>query len=169
MGKSINSWEATPQVPKVSGANEVTRIPFGAEVRNGILVSKDDIRIDGRFFGKIVTKGKIVLGEKAVFKGDIVCDNADIYGMMEGNIVVGDVLSLMNTCYYKGLIQITKLGVENGAKLDGSCKIICKEEFDKLSAEFAANLNKEAPVTEIDIEKKSNASFVKPAVPEQNK
>ena len=147
MSKPINSWESISDTPqKVSSANEVTRIPIGTEIRQGLLISSDDIRIDGRFYGKILSKGKVILGEKAIFKGEINCENADIYGTIEGSkIVVGDVLSLMATSCINSDIQIVKLSVENGAKFDGTCQIISKDEFNKMAADFQDKLNKECP------------------------
>lgn len=170
MGKTANSWENTnePQ-QKVSSANEVTRIPAGTEIRQGILISTDDIRIDGRFFGKIISKGKVILGEKAIFNGELYCENADIYGFIEGKAVVGDVLSLLSSCSVQGNIQIVKLSVENGAKFDGNCQIISKEEFNKMTADFADRLNKECPPTVIDTEKKSNKVKVDFAVADATK
>lgn len=137
------------------GANEVTRIPVGADIRQGILISSNDIRIDGRFFGTVLTKGKVILGEQSTFKGDIICENADVYGTMEGNLIVGEVLSLMNTCHLAGIIKINKFSVENGAKFDGQCQNLSKEGFAKVYAEFESKLNKENPAAELELEKKA--------------
>lgn len=157
MSKPVNSWDNASEVTKSSSvANEVTRIPLGTEVRQALLISSDDIRIDGRFFGKILTKGKVILGEKAIFKGDINCENADIYGSMEGNLVVGDVLSLMSTCSLNGSLSVVRLSVENGAKFDGTCQILSKDEYNKLATDFQNTINKECPPTSVDNDKKGN-------------
>ena len=60
-----------PQAPAVN-VNEVSRISTGTVIK-GEINSPNDIRIDGTFEGKIVCKGRVVAGEKAVIKGDIVC------------------------------------------------------------------------------------------------
>jgi len=126
----------------LSHVNEITRISVGAEIRQGVLVSANDIRIDGRFFGKIATKGKIVVGEQAVVNGDVCCQNIDIWGNVTGKIICGDVLTLMNPCNLKGNIQSQKLSVENGAKFNGECRIINQDEFGKLSGEFEKSIAK---------------------------
>ena len=158
MGKSNNSWSENSAPQHVVGANEVTRVPVGAEIRQGIFMSSNDIRIDGRFYGSVLTRGKVILGEQATFKGEIVCENADIYGTMEGDLVVGDVLSLMGSCYFSGVIKINKFVVENGAKFDGSSQYISKETFDQLYKETEAKINKEVPAVELEIEKKKAQS-----------
>lgn len=154
MGKSNNSWSETSAPQHVVGANEVTRVPVGAEIRQGVLISNNDIRIDGRFYGSVLTRGKVILGEQATLKGDIVCENADIYGTMEGDLIVGDVLTLMGSCYFSGVIKINKFVVESGAKFDGSSQYISKEIFDQLYKEAEAKVNKEVPAIELEIEKK---------------
>ena len=50
--------------------NEVSRISTGTVVK-GEISSSNDIRIDGTFEGKIKSKGRVVVGEKALIKGDL--------------------------------------------------------------------------------------------------
>ena len=58
--------------------NEVSRIATGT-VFKGEIESKSDIRIDGTFDGKINSTGRVVVGEGANVKGEIVCGDADIF------------------------------------------------------------------------------------------
>lgn len=151
--KIIDKKEEEPaqQIRPAAVANVVTRIPLDSEIRQGVLVSSNDIRIDGHFYGLIITKGKVILGEQSVFKGDIICQNADIYGTMEGTLVIGELLSLMSTSKFTGEVNIGKLGVENGAKFDGTCRIIAREEYEKTVAEYSARVEKESPVPQLGI------------------
>ena len=73
--------------------NEVSRISAGTVIK-GEITSPNDIRIDGRFDGQVCSKGRVVVGEKAVVKGDIICQNVDFWGSMKGNFYVKDTLSL---------------------------------------------------------------------------
>lgn len=118
------------------GVNEIARIPVGAEIRGGVMISAGDIRIDGNFFGKILSKGKIVLGDGAVVDGDVLCRNADISGRFSGKMIVGDLLTLTRTCDFKGLLSTAHICIENGASYSGICKMISEEEFAELTAEF---------------------------------
>ena len=113
-------------------ANEVSRISTGTVVK-GEITSSNDIRIDGTFEGKIQSKGRVVVGEKAVVKGDIICTNVDFWGTMEGNFYVKDTLSLKSSSKVKGDLHVRRLQVELDAKFDGSCQMISEADFDKMT------------------------------------
>lgn len=123
-----------------AGFDEIARIPLGVEVRDAILVSAADIRIDGAFYGKILGKGKVIFGDQSTFIGDLVCNNADLSGHFDGTIVVGNELSLLNTCVFNGSVQACKIAVETGAKMNGSFKMMSKEEFNEIAQQFEATL-----------------------------
>lgn len=122
------------------GVNEIARIPVGAEIRGGVMISAGDIRIDGNFFGKIFSKGKIVLGDGAVVEGDILCHNADISGRFSGKMTVEDLLTLTRTSDFKGMLNTAHICIEEGADYNGICKMISEEEFTEMSAEFEKSL-----------------------------
>lgn len=103
--------------------NEVSRIATGT-VFKGEIESKSDIRIDGTFDGKINSTGRVVVGEGANVKGEIVCGDADIFGKVDGSLNVKGVLSLKSSCTVKGDLTISKLSVELGASFDGTCKML---------------------------------------------
>ena len=111
--------------------NEVSRISTGTVVK-GEISSSNDIRIDGTFEGKIKSKGRVVVGEKALIKGDIICSNVDFWGTMEGNFYVKDTLSLKSSSKVKGDLHIKRLQVELDAKFDGTCQMISESDFDRL-------------------------------------
>ena len=112
--------------------NEVSRISNGTVVK-GEISSSNDIRIDGTFEGKIQSKGRVVVGEKALIRGDIICSNVDFWGTMEGNFYVKDTLSLKSSSKVKGDLHIKRLQVELDAKFDGTCQMITESEFDRLA------------------------------------
>ena len=120
-----------PQAPAVN-VNEVSRISTGTVIK-GEITSPNDIRIDGTFEGKIVCKGSVVAGEKAVIKGDIVCENVDFWGKLEGCLYVKDTLTLKDTCTVTGDLHIKRLVVELGARFNGACKMLVEGEFEKLT------------------------------------
>ncbi len=96
-------------------------------------MSPNDIRIDGTFEGKVQSKGRVVIGESAVIKGDIICSDIDLWGKVEGNLYVKDTLSLKEGCVVNGNLHIRRLSVELGATFNGNCKTITEAEFDKLA------------------------------------
>ena len=119
------------QTPVVN-VNEVSRISTGTVIK-GEINSPNDIRIDGVFEGKIFSKGRVVVGEKAEIKGDIVCDNVDFWGKMTGSLFVRDTLSLKDTCSVNGDLHVQRLVVELGAHFDGTCKMLKEGEFEHVS------------------------------------
>ena len=112
-------------------ANEISRISTGTVVK-GEISSSNDLRIDGTFEGKVTSKGKVVVGEKAIIKGDIVCANVDFWGTIDGNFYVKDTLSLKSSSKVKGDLHIKRLQVELDAKFDGTCQMMTDGEFEKL-------------------------------------
>ena len=119
------------QTPVVN-VNEVSRISTGTVIK-GEIISPNDIRIDGVFEGKIFSKGRVVVGEKAEIKGDIVCDNVDFWGKMTGSLFVRDTLTLKDTCSVNGDLHVQRLVVELGAHFDGTCKMLKEGEFEHVS------------------------------------
>ena len=123
-------------------ANAISRISAGTVIK-GEITSPNDIRIDGEFEGKIISGGRVVIGETAVIKGDLVCGNVDMWGKIEGNVYVKEILSLKSGCSIKGNIQTSRLYVEIGAEFNGNCKMISEQEFAKLSGAPAPASKKE--------------------------
>ncbi len=114
-------------------ANDVTRISKGARLE-GKLVSSGDVRIDGEINGTLCSGGRIVAGEDAVLAGGLYCANLDLWGKVEGDIFVKEVLTLKSTAVVNGNIRVNRLQVEIGAQINGSCRMIDEQEFEKLAA-----------------------------------
>ena len=124
--------------------NSISRISVGTLIK-GEIVSPTDIRIDGTFEGKVHSKGRVVLGESAVVKGEIVCNNIDLWGKVEGDVFVKDTLSLKAGCTMNGNLHTRRLAVELGATFNGSCRTITEAEFNKLAGTEAAPAAKQQP------------------------
>ena len=116
--------------------NSVSRISAGTVIK-GEIQSPYDLRIDGTFEGKIQTKGRVVIGESAIIKGNIICENIDLWGVVEGDLFVKDTLALKEGCKMNGNINISRLSVELGATFNGTCRTITEEEFNKLTGTVA--------------------------------
>lgn len=115
--------------------NEVSRISAGTEVK-GNLVSKTDIRIDGNFEGDLVTSGKLVIGESAVVRGNVICASADIWGNVEGEFCSREAITLKSSSQFTGNLRTNKICIEMGAGFSGNCTIINEEEFAKISSGY---------------------------------
>lgn len=123
---------AKHEVPQI---NEVSRISAGTEVK-GSLISQSDIRIDGVFEGDLIAGGKLVLGENAVIRGNVMCASADIWGKIEGDFTVGDTVTFKSSSSFTGQLKTIRICIEMGAVFSGTCQIINEAEFKSMSAEF---------------------------------
>ena len=112
--------------------NSISRISTGTIIK-GEIQSPYDIRIDGFFEGKVQTKGRVVVGETANVKGDIICENIDLWGKVDGNVFVKDTLALMEGCQVNGNLHVRRLSVELGSTFNGNCRMITEAEFNKVS------------------------------------
>ena len=112
--------------------NSISRISAGTVIK-GEIQSPYDIRIDGTFEGRVQTKGRVVIGESAFVKGDVICENADLWGKVEGNLYVKDTLSLMEGCSMEGNLHVKRLSVELGSTFNGNCRMITETEFSKIA------------------------------------
>ena len=72
--------------------NELCRISKGTKI-TGVITSSADIRIDGTFEGTVYTKGKLVIGEAANIKGKVFAQSCDIWGHVEGDIFMEDIIN----------------------------------------------------------------------------
>ena len=111
--------------------NNVSHIASGVLIK-GDIICPGDVRIDGKIEGKIQSTGRVVIGETAEIKGTILCDMLDFWGKMEGDTYVRNTLSLKAGSCIQGNININKLQVEMGSKINGFCKMIEEDEYDKL-------------------------------------
>ena len=131
-----------------TGVNDVSRISAGSVIK-GEIISPNDIRIDGTFEGKIISQAKVVVGEKAVIKGDVICNNADFWGQIEGDLYVKDTLSLKSTSVIDGDLHVRRLQVDLNATFNGNCKMITEEEFQTLTSGEQVVEEEEAPAGEV--------------------
>ena len=119
------------KIEPVVDVNELSRISAGTTVE-GNITCNGDVRIDGKVKGTLYSTGKIVVGESAQLKGNMLCGATDFWGKMDGDIYVKDVLSLKSTSVVNGNIHVQKFQVEMGAAINGSFSMISEGDFDKL-------------------------------------
>ena len=89
----------------------------------GNITADSDFRIDGQIEGDLNCSGKVVIGEAGRIKGTIVCQQAEILGLMEGKINCHQQLSLRSNGKINGDVHTKTLIVEPGALFHGSCSM----------------------------------------------
>lgn len=105
-----------------STPEKLNRIVEGTIIE-GEIRSESSIRIDGKVMGATTTKGKLVVGSSGIIDGEVVCQNADIEGIVTGRITCTELLTLKSTAKITGDIITNKLAVEPGAVFNGQCNM----------------------------------------------
>ena len=100
----------------------INLISNGTDI-TGDIKSNGDIRIDGSLTGNLNTKGKVVIGPTGKVSGEVVCKNSEVSGIIEGRIIVSQLLNLKVSSRIKGDIVTSKLSIEPGAMFTGNCKM----------------------------------------------
>lgn len=87
----------------------------------GDIETNSDIKIDGTIEGNVASKGRVLIGQNGVIKGEVKCANCDIYGHFDGKMNVNELLSLKASCKLTGDVKTGKLSIEPGAIFTGNC------------------------------------------------
>ncbi len=108
--------------PEVTSGGLHNTLSIGTEVKGNIVLDID-FRLDGQVEGDIKCGGKIVLGPKAVVKGNIESVNAEISGVVIGSVHATEKLIIRSTANIKGDVYTQVLEIEPNAKLNGACNM----------------------------------------------
>lgn len=100
----------------------INMISQGTEITGDVKTS-GDIRIDGALNGQLNTKGKVVIGPTGKISGEVICKNSEVSGIVEGKIVVSQLLILKASSKILGDINTLKLSIEPGAIFTGNCNM----------------------------------------------
>ncbi len=89
----------------------------------GIVRSEGHFRLDGAINGSISCEKKLIVGVNGSVTGSVWANEADISGVINGNIETAGMLILRKTSYIKGEIKAQIISIEEGAIYDGKCQI----------------------------------------------
>jgi cytoskeletal protein CcmA (bactofilin family) len=123
-------------------SSPVNIITAGTKIK-GDITATGDFRLDGMLEGNIQLNGKLVVGDTGIVKGNIMCQNANIIGTVDGNLSVKELLSLHATARITGDILINKLSIEPGAVFTGRCRMLDEIRAKQESSEPAAEAEQE--------------------------
>ena len=87
----------------------------------GDIESNGDIRIDGHLIGSLKSNGKVVIGQTGVMEGDLNCKQAEISGVVKGNITTEELTALKSTSKVEVDLTTKQLLIEVGAQFTGKC------------------------------------------------
>jgi cytoskeletal protein CcmA (bactofilin family) len=115
------------KVAEAENTNKINLIGVGTTIE-GNISSNENIRFDGILIGNLYTKGKVFVGQSGKVNGEIKCKNCEIEGVVEGKIIIEDLLSLRAMSRVYGEIRTSKLAIEPGAILTGKCDMSGKKD-----------------------------------------
>ena len=103
----------------------------------GMISSKEGLRIDGSVKGNIKCEGCLVIGSSGMVAAEIVADNALIAGEFTGNITAKDRLEITEKGKVNGDVTTAKFVMAPGVIFDGRCHMnsrqVLLEPVDSLS------------------------------------
>ena len=88
------------------------------------------IELDGSIDGDLFCEDDVILGQSGHIKGNIVCNNASIHGVLHGNISCKNTLTIECCGKVNGDISVKKLMISEGGILDGKCAMVGYESSD---------------------------------------
>lgn len=108
------------KVAEAENTNKINLIGVGTTIE-GNVSSNENIRFDGILVGNLSTKGKVFIGQSGKVNGEIRCRNCEVEGVIEGKVVVEELLSLRAMSRLYGEMKTSKLAIEPGALFTGKC------------------------------------------------
>lgn len=115
------------KIAEAENTNKINMIGVGTTIE-GSISSSENIRFDGNLVGNLSTKGKVFVGQSGKVTGEIRCKNCEIEGVVDGKVVVEELLSLRSMSKLFGEIKTGKLAIEPGATFTGKCDMGGKKE-----------------------------------------
>ena len=104
---------------------------IGAETTiTGDIVTKGDIRLDGKLEGNLRAEGKVIIGETGQIQGTVSCKNLEVLGKINGKIEVHELSVLKSSATLQADMITKKLGVEPGAVFTGHCQMAEKANHE---------------------------------------
>ncbi len=103
-------------------------IEIDAQMQGEMVFSESvNLKINGRFTGRLETRGTLTIGNTAQVEANISGDNIVVAGKVKGNVMARKMLVLMPGAVLTGDIATPKLNIVEGAVFQGRCQM--QEDF----------------------------------------
>ncbi|HTF57872.1 MAG TPA: polymer-forming cytoskeletal protein [Planctomycetota bacterium] len=106
-------------MPSIPGSTSETVLGADATFK-GELSYEGAMRIEGKFDGKIASKGRLIVGKSAHVTGEVTVAHAGVEGQFKGNVVASERVELTSSAQLTGDIRSPRLVVAEGATLVGN-------------------------------------------------
>ena len=118
---SAQSAAPTSSRPAPSNGQRNVLLP-DVEIK-GKVTFQNDLIVDGKIEGEIISDGSLTIGENAKIKAEIKTSSVVVYGKVHGNITVTDRIELRSNAEVIGDIKAAVLTMEAGAVFVGSSTV----------------------------------------------
>lgn len=103
---------------------EISKNILSSDVEiKGSLKFQNELTIDGKIEGEIISSGVLTVGENAEIKGEIKTKSVTILGKVHGNITVEERCELKSHAVLHGDLKATRLVIEDGATFVGKSEV----------------------------------------------
>lgn len=112
------------------GLRKKYHVVMESEIKEEIKISAGDIdiRVDCEVHGNIMTKGKILIGKKGKYFGDLKSRKCVIYGKVFGNIKVDEEIYIDSKAEVKGNMECIKIHTSESDLFNGGGRTITEDE-----------------------------------------
>ena len=105
---------------------------LGPELKiDGDVSVSGSLLIYGTVNGSIRSQASVRSARGSVVKGDIIAEEAQIHGLVEGNLIINGKILLGNESQVTGNLKSGTLVIEEGAKFAGSCDMSNSRNFEE--------------------------------------
>lgn len=105
--------------PVMSGKNVLSN---DVEIKGSLKFSQDLI-IDGKIDGEVLSDGSLTVGENATVMGEIKTKSCTIFGKVQGNVTVTERCELKMNAVLEGDVSAGTLSIEEGATFMGQSSV----------------------------------------------
>lgn len=112
--------------------NSINSFIGDTTIFRGEFEANGPLRIDGKFYGKIISGDMVYIGRKSLSECVILAKDVIIGGTVKGSIYSENTLTVLKTAEIIGNIYAGSVSMEDGVTFDGECKILGKDEIKKL-------------------------------------
>ncbi len=94
---------------------------------SGDITAPGFIRVDGTLKGSLHTEGPVIVGAKARMKSDITGTNITVGGVVKGNIIASERVTILSTGLVLGDIITKRIQADSGCLIHGKV-VVCKSD-----------------------------------------
>lgn len=105
-------------------ANSTPKNILSSDVEiKGSIKFQNELTIDGKVEGEIVSPGVLTIGENAEFRGEIKTKSVTVLGKVNGNITVDERCELKGRAQLIGDLKAARLVIEEGTTFVGKSEV----------------------------------------------